>query len=76
MNKQRTRDGGDLALDGRPGQQRHDLRQRDIVNHAILVQESANTVSAIEYLKSHEVAPGIIERVLLEPGRRRKLLCH
>ena len=50
---------------------RRDMRQRDIVNHAIDVQQSANTVSAIEYLKSHDIASGVIERILLEPGRRR-----
>jgi hypothetical protein len=51
--------------------QRIDLRRRDIVNHGISVQESGNTVSAIEYLKSHDIDPQVIERVLLEPHRRR-----
>ncbi len=50
---------------------RQDVRRRDIVNHAISVQESSNTMSAIEYLKSHDIDPAVIERVLLEPMRRR-----
>lgn len=51
--------------------ERRDLHQRDVVNHAISVQQSTNTVSAIEYLKSHDIDPRVIERVLLEPHRRR-----
>lgn len=51
--------------------ERRDARSRDIVDHAIAVQESSNTMSAVEYLKSHDVAPHVIERVLLEPARRR-----
>ena len=51
--------------------QRQDMRRRDIVNHGISVQESSNTMSAIEYLKSHDIAAEVIERVLLEPHRRR-----
>lgn len=56
--------------------QRLDLRRRDIVNHGISVQESSNTVSAIEYLKSHDIDPDVIERVLLEPNRRRGPTAH
>jgi hypothetical protein len=56
--------------------QRLDLRRRDIVNHGISVQESSNTVSAIEYLKSHDIDPDVIERVLLEPNRRRGPVAH
>jgi hypothetical protein len=62
--------GADLAVI-EPNYERLDLRRRDIVNHGISVQESANTMSAIEYLKSHDIAPHVIERVLLEPDRRR-----
>lgn len=51
--------------------QRQDLRRRDIVDHGISVQESRNTMSAIEYLKSHDIDAGVIARVLLEPHRRR-----
>jgi hypothetical protein len=60
----------------RPDYQRQDNRRRDIVNHGISVQESSNTVSAIEYLKSHDIAPDVIERVLLEPQRRRNPAHH
>jgi GMP synthase PP-ATPase subunit len=56
--------------------QRQDERRRDIVNHGISVQESRNTMSAIEYLKSHDIAPDVIERVLLEPHRRRSQPHH
>ena len=54
-------------------QERRDDRQRAIIDHAIEVQESSNTVAALEYLKSRDVAPGVIERVLLEPARRRAI---
>ena len=50
---------------------RLDMRRRDIVNHAISVQENSNTVAALEYLKAHDIAPGVIARVLLEPMQRR-----
>ena len=56
--------------------QRQDMRRRDIVNHGISVQESSNTMSAIEYLKSHDIDPAVIERVLLEPHRRRSYSHH
>ncbi|RSZ60539.1 hypothetical protein HF313_21350 [Massilia atriviolacea] len=59
-----------------PAYQRQDLRQRDIVNHAISVQESSNTMAAIEYLKSRDIPPDVIARVLLEPQRRRGALPH
>lgn len=59
-----------------PHYQRLDLRQRDIVDHAIAVQAHGNTMSAIEYLKSHDVDPQVIERVLLEPAKRRNPFPH
>jgi hypothetical protein len=43
-----------------------------IVNRGILVQSSFNTVCAIEYMKSHNIDPKVIERVLLHPDQRRK----
>lgn len=55
---------------------RQDMRRRDIVNHAISVQENSNTVSALEYLKAHDIAPSVIARVLLEPMRRRLATHH
>lgn len=51
--------------------QRSDARRRAIVDHAIVMQAHSNTVSAIEYLKAHDVDAGLIERVLLDPHRRR-----
>lgn len=56
--------------------QRQDSRRRDIVNHGISVQESSNTMSAIEYLKANDIDPEVIERVLLEPHRRRSSAQH
>ncbi|MDQ1831236.1 hypothetical protein [Massilia scottii] len=75
MNRQQRPDSGGLAL-AEPPYQRHDLHQRDIVDHAISVQKSSNTMSAIEYLKAQNIAPDVIERVLLEPQRRRGALAH
>lgn len=62
--------GANVAL-VEPTYQRTDGYRRDIVNRAISVQESSNTVAALEFLKSHGIAPQVIERVLLEPARRR-----
>lgn len=53
---------------------RQDLLQRDLVEHAISVQRNINTMSAIEFLKSHDIDPTVIERVLLEPNRRRSMV--
>jgi hypothetical protein len=75
MNRQHHHDSGGVAL-AEPHYQRQDLRQRDIVNQAIAVQESSNTMSAIEFLKSRDIHPDVIERVLLEPERRRGSLAH
>lgn len=62
--------GANVAL-VEPPYQRLDARRRDIVNHAISVQEASNTIAALEYLKSHGISPQVIERVLLDPSRRR-----
>ncbi|WP_195763527.1 hypothetical protein [Duganella guangzhouensis] len=43
-----------------------------VVERGLLVQTSFNTVCAIEYMKSHNVDPRVIERVLLHPEQRRK----
>lgn len=69
MNRQRDQHGG-LAL-AATQYERQDIQRRDIVNHGISVQESSNTVAAIEYLKAHDIDAHVIERVLLEPHRRR-----
>lgn len=53
--------------------QRLDEQCCAIVDRGILVQNSFNTICAIEYLKSHNVDPQVIERVLLHPELRRKL---
>jgi hypothetical protein len=58
------------ALDD-PNEERRDVRCRDIVDHAISVLESTSTMSAVEYLRSHDVGADVIERVLLDPDRRR-----
>lgn len=55
-------------------QLRHDETCSAIVERGILVQTSFNTICAIEYMKSHNVDPQVIERVLLNPGQRRKLV--
>jgi hypothetical protein len=59
-----------------PHYERLDLKRRDIVNHGISVQESSNTMAAVEYLKAHDIDAGVIERVLLEPQRRRRNAHH
>jgi hypothetical protein len=51
---------------------RQDQASSAVVERGILVQTSFNTVCAIEYLKSHNVNPHVIERVLLHPDQRRK----
>lgn len=53
-------------------QPRHDEAASAVVERGIMVQSSFNTVCAIEYMKSHNVHPRVIERVLLHPDQRRK----
>lgn len=53
-------------------QPRHDDACSAVVERGIIVQNSFNTVCAIEYMKSHNVHPRIIERVLLHPEQRRQ----
>lgn len=53
------------------GEARIDALQCVIVDDGIAVQGSASTMSAVEYLRSRNVAGAVIERVLLEPARRR-----
>lgn len=71
MNQNQRAVAGATAL-AEPTYERRDMTRRDIVNHAISVQEGSNTVSAVEYLKAHDIDPRVIERVLLEPQRRRR----
>lgn len=50
---------------------RRDEESSAAVDRGLLVQSSFNTVCAIEYMKSHNVTPQVIERVLLHPDQRR-----
>jgi hypothetical protein len=59
-----------LAGNGHPDA-RHDDAQCDVVERGISMQQSSNTMTAVEFLKSHDVRPQIIARVLLEPEKRR-----
>lgn len=70
MNPLRNDPCDKVAID-EPNYERRDVRCRDIVDHAIAVQESRNTMSALEYLKAHDIDADVIERVLLDPDRRR-----
>ena len=56
--------------------QRQDVHSRELVDRAIGLQQSSNTMSAIEFLKSHDIDARLIERVLLEPHRRRASFAH
>ena len=56
------------------GDARLDARQRVIVDDAIAVLGSSNIMSAFEYLRNHGIGGQVIERVLLEPLRRRSTL--
>ena len=75
MNQHVLSSPGDASV-AEPDYERIDLRRRDVVNHAISVQESSNTMAAIEYLKAHDIDAQVIERVLLEPQRRRRPTHH
>lgn len=57
-------------LNGQP-EARHDDTQSTIVERGISMQQSTNTMSAVEFLKARDVGPQVIARVLLEPDRRR-----
>jgi hypothetical protein len=50
---------------------RVDSARSEIVERGIEVQGSFSTLCAVEYLKSHNIPPHIIQRVLLQPGQRR-----
>lgn len=51
---------------------RTDARRRRIVDAGIAVQGDSNTMSAFEYLRTRDIGTDVIERVLLEPHRRRR----
>jgi len=50
---------------------RRNTGQRDVVARGIATLRESGIVPAVEYLKSHGVRAQVIERVLLEPERRR-----
>ncbi|XLZ71058.1 hypothetical protein ABT364_03575 [Massilia sp. SR12] len=50
---------------------RVDLARSAIVERGIEVQASFSTLCAVEYLKSRDIAPQIIQRVLQQPAQRR-----
>lgn len=50
---------------------RRNISQRDIVARGIATLRDCGTMPAVEYLKSQGIRGGVIERVLLEPARRR-----
>jgi hypothetical protein len=50
---------------------RVDSARSEIVDRGIEVQASFSTLCAVEYMKSHNIAPHIIQRVLLQPAQRR-----
>jgi hypothetical protein len=50
---------------------RHDEAKRSIVERGISMQQTSNTMSAVEFMRSRDVEPQVIARVLLEPDRRR-----
>jgi hypothetical protein len=70
MNQTRLQSTGDLAI-ATPVDARMDLRQRDIVECGIAMQQASNTMSAFEYLRSRDIDARVIERVLLYPRHRR-----
>ena len=52
---------------------RADVAMSEIVDMGIATQAAYSTVCALEYLKSYNLAPELIERVLLRPAERRQL---
>jgi len=50
---------------------RSDARQSDIVASGIAMLPGGGVMMAFEYLKLHAIGAHVIERVLLEPQRRR-----
>ena len=52
---------------------RTDVHRRVIVDAGIAVQDCSNTMAAVEYLRARDICAHVIERVLLEPHRRRSI---
>lgn len=59
------------SLQGGTVELRCDAHQRDIVTSSLALLGESGIMTALEYLKSHAIRPQVIERVLLEPQRRR-----
>ena len=59
---------------GTAGDPRSDTRQRAIVDDAIALLSTSNVMSAFEYLRARGIGGHVIERVLLDPLRRRSSL--
>jgi hypothetical protein len=72
MDQSHDKNLDDLAL-AEPVDGRTDSHLRDVVEHGIYMQQSGNTVAAVEFLKARDVDLKVIRRVLLEPQRRRRL---
>ncbi|MGK5079230.1 hypothetical protein [Janthinobacterium sp. HLX7-2] len=53
---------------------RVDQKMCDIINLGIAVQAAFSTLCALEYLKSYNIDPELIERVLLHPEQCRQVL--
>lgn len=50
---------------------RVDQARCDIVERGIEVQASFSTLCAVEYMQSHDISAAVIQRVLLQPAKRR-----
>ncbi|MGJ7918485.1 hypothetical protein ACI48D_23825 [Massilia sp. LXY-6] len=51
--------------------QRRDDQRRHIVDLGVALQQLYGTISAVEFLRSRDIAAAVIARVLGEPERRR-----
>jgi hypothetical protein len=51
--------------------QRLDAQRSSIVDLGVALQSRDGTISAVEFLRSRDIDPAVIERVLGEPDRRR-----
>lgn len=54
-----------------PAELRQNASQHEVVARGIATLGESGIMPAVEYLKLHGVRPQVIERVLLEPERRR-----
>ncbi|MEW7847834.1 hypothetical protein AB2N08_03950 [Massilia aurea] len=61
----------DLSRVASASELRSNADQRDVVTRGIATLCELGVMPAVEYLKSNGVGPKVIERVVLEPERRR-----